>query len=235
MGWNEYVTAAIDCTVELERQMFINEFVWVGSDYLDSSERFAAFGIDQNFDQYMYSFDNFSQVIDHYESSAVKNLSAHVLPVEKKSKVSSSITDLFQLAKNYQLEPTEMMSICLLLTKDIVINAGPDCEFFTRLLTNDSRTNYLDDFDIDEWEELRCRAFGRFGEITRTRPRNVVQREHTPIYRGSYIQTSFSTVKRKRKCEPKLELLYSGDELLSGLAVIECKTDFVRSVIEMDN
>lgn len=238
MGWNEYVTAAIDCTVEIERLMFANEFVWIGSDYLDSSERFAAFGHDKNFDEYMYTFERFSEVLDHYESNACagKNAFAHMLPVERKSKSSTSITDLFHLADDYQLQPLEMLQVCLLLTKDVVVNAGPDCEFFARYITNDSRTNRLEEFDIDEWENLRCRAFGRFGEITRTRPRGPVQKEYsTSIYRGSYTQTSFSTVKRNRKCEPKLDLVYSGNDLLSGLAVVECKADFVRSVIEMDN
>lgn len=232
MGWPEYVTAAIDCAVEIERLMFLNEFVWIGSDYLDSKERFAAFGHDMNFNQYMHSFEGFSEVIHHYQYR--NNVSAHALPVEKKSSV-STINDLFKLAENYGFEPLEMLEVCIILTKDVVVNAGPDCEFFSRYITNDSRTNHLEEFDIDEWESLRCQAFGRFGEITLIHPRSVPNEHSNSIYGASRTYTYSPTLKKNKKCQPKLDLLYLGNSLMSGLSIIQHKGDSVKSAIETNN
>lgn len=72
------------------------------------------------------------------------------------------------LARKYDLTPHFVVSLAICLLYDILLNCGPDSPEFYDLFTNDTKVGPTQ-VNIEEWEDVRCRAMGFAGRISERR------------------------------------------------------------------
>jgi hypothetical protein len=106
--------------------------------------------------------------------------------------------------------PNFWMTVALLLTYDLIHNCGPDCHEFFELFTNDYRVG-SDDFNLEEWEELRCQILGVPGRVRIPHMKGIVKRRE-------YVQQPLIIEEEKKpyRSQIKIELLFEGKELVAG-------------------
>jgi len=68
------------------------------------------------------------------------------------------------LSRKYKMLYSHVVAASICLLYDILINAGPDCDEVYDVFSNDL-TEKQECFDIEKWQDQRCRIMGRYGKI----------------------------------------------------------------------
>lgn len=157
----EYMDTAATLLGRIENAYASNTVTVAGSQFLQKDDKvWSVFGKCDNLPSENY-FDSFNDVIDYYANSTLGKKSK----IQVYFRCKSSVENYFQLIhKKYSINYNSIASLAILLLKDIIFNCGPDVEDFYDLFTNDKRDD-PGSMSIEDWENLRCKMLGRYGEI----------------------------------------------------------------------
>ena len=151
----EFAETAVMILARLNAMCKMDIPIVVGSAYLDKMP-WAIFGNAPGFGA-RHLFHDFDGIADHYRKLLVKGCSSaehlhfRVVP-----------TLSWQLADEYNISPSFVVSLSICLLHDIILNCGPDCEELYDLFSNDLRVQSV---SLHEWQDLRCKILGRHGKI----------------------------------------------------------------------
>ncbi len=205
-GWWDFAAISVRLMLRLDAYLDYNASLSIGSGYI-SEKPWINFGGYES--QSEYRLNHLFELIDLYdEQLSGQYKSFYDIPY------TSDLQSIIRLSLKYELSVESMVGVCLLFTRDLLYQCGPDCEMFFDLFTNDGRDN-PENLDLDLWETNRIRLWGRFGAL-RSRNSYYSQREYE-----SYEHYFYQPRKLKlKKCQPVFELL-SINQLFKGISPIK--------------
>ncbi len=149
---SEYAETAVMIFARIDQFISLDIPFTVGSGYL-SQNQWATFGEVENPNS-EHTFRRMADIGYHYKKNIVgTGRIAHYFHFRTYPLLAQA------LAYKHDTSAHNIMSVAILLLHDLIVNAGPDCEEFYDLFTNDTRVK-PEHIDVNDWRKLRVNIFG---------------------------------------------------------------------------
>jgi len=152
----EFAETALLMLTRINWATMKDRYIVAGSEYV-SPIAWCVFGRSDYAPMSKMHFSNIVEIANHYKNYTHGNC----YPIDIHFRMGSDWAN--RIAKRFHKpmlkSPNLWMTVALLLTYDLIHNCGPDCSEFFELFTNDYR-EHSSDFNLDQWERLRCKILG---------------------------------------------------------------------------